>query len=68
LPLANRKERLRGLIPGNGERLLYCDHIKGMGELLFAMACQRDLEGIVAKRKFDSYHLGQWPQRELAYN
>jgi len=57
LPLADRKHRLRGLIPSNGERLLYCDHVEGMGEELFHLVCQRDLEGIVAKRKFDPYLL-----------
>jgi hypothetical protein len=38
-----------------GERLLYCDHIEGHGEELFRLACQHDLEGIVAKRKGDPY-------------
>jgi bifunctional non-homologous end joining protein LigD len=55
LPLADRKHRLVSLIPGNGERLLYCDHIDSKGEELFDLACQRDLEGIVAKRKLDPY-------------
>jgi bifunctional non-homologous end joining protein LigD len=55
LPLADRKHRLRDLIPGNGERLLYCDHVEGMGEKLFHLVCQRDLEGTVAKRKLDPY-------------
>jgi len=26
-----------------------------MGEELFHLVCQRDLEGVVAKRKFDAY-------------
>jgi bifunctional non-homologous end joining protein LigD len=55
LPLADRKQRLRDLIRSNGERLLHCDHVEEMGEELFAMACQQDLEGIVAKRKIDPY-------------
>ena len=37
------------------ERFLYCDHIEERGEYLFRLACKRDLEGIVAKRKFDPY-------------
>jgi ATP-dependent DNA ligase len=34
LPLADRKHRLHGLVSCNGERLLYCDHVEGMGEEL----------------------------------
>ena len=37
------------------ERLLYCDPIEDKGEALFSLACERDLEGIVAKRKGDPY-------------
>ena len=55
LPLTDRKHRLRGVVPKQGERLLYCDHVEGIGEKLFQFACERDLEGIVAKRKFDPY-------------
>lgn len=38
-----------------GERLLYCDHIDQDSEGLFRLACEQDLEGIVAKRKLDPY-------------
>ena len=38
-------------MPMKSERLLYCDHIDGHGEGLFRLACEHDLEGIVAKRK-----------------
>ena len=55
LPLADRKHRLHGLISSNDERLLYCDHVEGIGEELFHLVCQRDLEGVVAKRKVDPY-------------
>ena len=54
-PLIERKFRLRLIMPRRGERLIYCDHIEGNGEALFRLACERDLEGIVAKRKFDPY-------------
>jgi bifunctional non-homologous end joining protein LigD len=53
LPLIDRKLRLRRVIPKQGERLLYCDYIEGDGEGLFRLACEHDLEGIVAKRKSD---------------
>lgn len=55
LPLTDRKLRLRAVVPKRGERLLYCDHISADGEGLFRLACQHDLEGIVAKRKADPY-------------
>jgi ATP-dependent DNA ligase len=57
VPLADRKLRLSGIVPRHGERLLYCDHVELAGEEFFELACERDLEGIVAKRKFDPYLL-----------
>ncbi len=60
LPLTDRKRKLRSIVPGIGERLLYTDHVEASGEQLFQLACMRDLEGIVAKRKFDPYlHSGE---------
>ena len=55
LPLIDRKLRLHSVVPKRGERLLYCDHIDRDGEGLFRLACENDLEGIVAKRKGDPY-------------
>lgn len=55
LPLIDRKLRLHALVPTQSERLLYCDHIDGNGEGLFRLACEHDLEGIVAKRKSNPY-------------
>ena len=55
LPLSDRKLRLRQLVPQNSERLLFCDHIEEHGEALFHLACERDLEGIVAKCKSEPY-------------
>jgi bifunctional non-homologous end joining protein LigD len=49
------KPQFTEVVPERGERLLYCDHIDGDGEGLFRLACQHDLEGIVAKRKADPY-------------
>jgi len=34
-PLAERKHRLRGVVPPVAERLLYCDHVEECGEHLF---------------------------------
>ncbi len=55
LPLAERKHRLRSVIPERGERVLYCDHVEGDGEGLFRLACENDLEGIVAKWRYAPY-------------
>ena len=35
--------------------LIYADHIDGKGTRLFQLACELDLEGIVAKRKDGLY-------------
>ena len=57
LPLTDRKHRLRGVVPASGQRLLYCDHVETEGQALFDFVCRHDLEGIVAKRKYDPYLL-----------
>lgn len=52
LPLLQRKELLRELIPGADPSgaLLYSEHIVGQAKDVFAHACQHGMEGIVAKR------------------
>lgn len=71
-PLIERKSRLRRVLRGGYERLLYCDHVDGDGEGLFHRACQRDLEGIVAKYKQAPYHIAgenHWLEiRDRAYS
>jgi hypothetical protein len=57
MPLIDRKLRLHAVVPKRGERLLDCDHIDSNGEELFRLACENDLEGIVAKRRSDPYLL-----------
>jgi len=49
-PPAERKAKLHGLLPESG-RLFYCDHVEQHGEAPFELSCQKDLEGVVAKRK-----------------
>jgi len=49
LPLIERKRRLLRIMPTIDTRLLYLDHIERRGRDLFRAACERDLEGIVAK-------------------
>ncbi len=70
-PLMERKAKLRALVANRTDRLMYCDHIEADGEKLFKLACKRDLEGIVAKRKYDPYIEGsaQWLKiRNTAYS
>jgi len=54
--LLERKERLCDLIHSSKcTRILYADHIEQFGKRFFGEICGRDLEGIVAKRKFSVY-------------
>ncbi|EOA02509.1 ATP-dependent DNA ligase [Herbaspirillum frisingense GSF30] len=52
VPLLQRKELLRTLIPGADEDglLLYSEHIVGHTDEVFQHACQHGMEGIVVKR------------------
>jgi bifunctional non-homologous end joining protein LigD len=55
VPLTDRKLRLRAVMPKRAERLLYCDYVHEDGHGLFRLACENDLEGIVAKRVAGPY-------------
>jgi bifunctional non-homologous end joining protein LigD len=61
LPLIDRKMRLRAVVPHSREHLLYCDHVDKDGEGLFRLACEHDLEGVVAKQKHAPYLLTERP-------
>jgi bifunctional non-homologous end joining protein LigD len=50
LPLVQRKKALRRVVPRRADRLRYLDGVVGRGVDLFQLVCERDLEGIVAKR------------------
>jgi bifunctional non-homologous end joining protein LigD len=56
VPLLERKRHLRAIMPAMECRLLYLDHLAGRGRDLFRAACERDLEGIVAKWARGPYH------------
>jgi ATP-dependent DNA ligase len=49
-PLADRKQRLQGLLRNQAGAIRYCDHQLGLGPQLFQSACKRGLEGVVSKR------------------
>ena len=55
LPLQWRKTELKRLLPARSADILYVDHTKGAGTDLYRLACQLDLEGIVAKRADSQY-------------
>ena len=56
LPLIERKRRLRQLVEKNIlARIVYAQHLETRGIAFFEEICQRDLEGIVAKRKRSVY-------------
>ena len=55
LPLLDRKELLRSIVPPQPSRLFYLDHIEEQGCALFDEICSRDLEGIVAKPAHSPY-------------
>ena len=54
-PLIERKAHLRAITPQRGAWLLYSGHVERDGEEFFKLACEHDLEGIVAKYRFSSY-------------
>jgi len=58
LPLVERKECLKLLIPARGV-VQYCDHILEHGEALFEVSSEQRLEGIIAKRVDSTYTAGR---------
>ena len=63
LPLLERKERLRAILPEGSEQLRYSDHIRGSGEKLLANFCSADLEGVISKlatAKYVGSRAGTW--------
>src|SRR5688572_5561096 len=73
LPLLTRKEKLKRILPSRSPHVLYVDHSRGNGTALYRLACQLDLEGIVAKRADSRYedhpNVGNWIKiKNLAYS
>ena len=48
-PLIERKRMLREIVPQESSCVLYANHIEQNGVEFFRLACERDLEGVVAK-------------------
>ncbi|MBA3661850.1 MAG: DNA ligase D [Gammaproteobacteria bacterium] len=55
LPLVNRKEILKLLIPPKNLILRYSEHLMGDGQVIFEKACALQLEGIISKNKDSIY-------------
>ena len=49
LPLIQRKRPLKAIMPNVESRLRYVEHIEANGSQFYRLACEHDLEGIVAK-------------------
>lgn len=54
-PLIERKRRLRRVVPAKHPAIMFADSFPTQGTDLFRLACDLDLEGIVAKLKYAPY-------------
>jgi bifunctional non-homologous end joining protein LigD len=60
-PLIERKKKLRKLVERSEcSEILYAQHIERNGKLLFEEVCERNLEGMVAKRRMGRYVEHGW--------
>ncbi len=60
VPLLDRKSQLQQLVQGiDGHSLIYSDHIRGDGQLVFQKAAALGAEGIVCKRLASTYPRGR---------
>lgn len=63
LPLLERKEMLRAILPEDNPHLRYSEHIRGNGEKLLANFCSANLEGVISKlatAKYVGSRSGTW--------
>ena len=49
------QEKLKRILPSRSAHVLYVDHSRGNGTALYRLACQLDLEAIVARRADSRY-------------
>jgi len=66
LPLIERKQRLKSLVTDLG-CILFAEHVDAEGESFFQLICERDLEGVVAKRRDAPYGEGWLKIRNPKY-
>ncbi len=56
LPLIKRKELLKELLSNPGQHIHYLEHIEKEGEKFFKEVEEKEMEGIIAKKKDSNYH------------
>ena len=67
-PLLERTAILRSIVPRQPSVMLYADEVERDGREFFGLACDRDLEGIVAKYKHGTYGEKWYKIRNAAYS
>ncbi len=55
IPLIQRKEILKSILPENNPKIKFCDHIAKKGKKFFKEVSKNGLEGIIAKRVESRY-------------
>ena len=61
IPLIERRKKLKRLIERSQcFEIIYAQHVERDGKLLFEEVCERNLEGIVCKRKSNIYAEHGW--------
>jgi bifunctional non-homologous end joining protein LigD len=58
LPLLERKKLLQKVLP-QGQVIRYCDHVEDEGKAFFEQIVKKNMEGMIAKRKDSTYHIGK---------
>lgn len=58
MPLIDRKELLRKILPKSSNFIKYSDHVECEGKKLFKLAVKQGLEGLIAKKKASFYYEG----------
>jgi bifunctional non-homologous end joining protein LigD len=58
MPLIDRKELLRKILPKSSNFIKYSDHVEREGRKLFKLAVKQGLEGLIAKKKTSFYYEG----------
>jgi bifunctional non-homologous end joining protein LigD len=59
LPLRERKNLLRSIVPAKSEHLFFVEYVVGAGKALFKTVRENDMEGIVAKPAASTYAPGE---------
>ena len=67
LPLLERKQTLLGIVKDH-PRILVAHHVEHTGCDLYRLVCERDLEGIVAKRRDGAYGVDWFKIRNPRYS